>query len=103
MSLPHHLTAAAFVKHGLTLHMKCPVTGTLTATATAAQKKTHKQHLAQSTVGTGKARVSHAGAVALVLRATKRDSEQLRRVHGIPLTISLHIKSLHTTVHFVLR
>ena len=56
-------------KHGLTLHMKCPVTGTLgRLRQQLAQKKDHKQHLAQSTVGTGKARVSHAGAVALVLR-----------------------------------
>jgi hypothetical protein len=100
LSLPHHLSTAAFAKHGLTLHLKCPVTGTLTGTATAPARK---DHLPQATVGAGAARVKHAGAVTLVLRAARGDAKRLRRSHRVRLTISLHIHSLHTTVHFTLQ
>jgi hypothetical protein len=103
LALPHHLTPAALVQHGLTLHLKCPVAGTLTATATATHKTAHKHHLPLATVATGTARVTHAGIVTVVLRVSKRDTKWLRRSHGVPLTLTLRLGPLHTTARLTLR
>jgi hypothetical protein len=102
LSLPHRLTAAAFVKHGLSLRVTVPVTGTLRAAATIVRSSARAHHLPEATVGSGTAQVKHAGAVTLILRSSKRDSKRLRRTHSLPLTITLRINSLHTVVHFTL-
>ncbi len=103
LSLPHRVTAAALAKHGLTVHLTSPVTGTLKATAAATKKTAHQHHLPVTMVATGTARVTHAGTVALVLHASKRDVKRLRTSHGVPLTLTLRIGSLHTTRHLTLR
>jgi hypothetical protein len=101
--VPHHLTSVAFVQHGLTLRLKSPVTGTLSAAVTATKKTAHKYHLPATMIATGIAHVKRAGTVILVLHAGKRDSKRLRSSHGVPLTITLRIGSLHTTAHLTLR
>jgi hypothetical protein len=102
-SLPHRLSAATFVAHGLTVHVKSPVTGKLSATATASKKSARKAHLPMTTLATGTARVTRAGTVTVVLHASKRDIKRLRTSHGVPLTITLRIGSLHTAGHLTLR
>jgi hypothetical protein len=103
LTLPHRLTAAAFAKHGLTVHLKCPATGILHASATTTKKTARRDHLPLATVATGTARVKHAGTVSLVLHAGKRDSKRLRASHGVPLTLTFRIGSLHTATHVTLR
>ena len=103
LTLPHHLTSAALVKHGLTVHLKSPVTGTLHATATTTKKAADKHHLALATVAAGTVRVKHPGTETVVLWASKRDAKRLRRSHGVPLTLTLRIGSLHTSRHLTLR
>jgi hypothetical protein len=103
LSLPHRLSAATLVAHGLTVHVKSPVTGKLSATAIASKRSAGKAHLPVTTLATGTARVTRAGTVTVVLHASKRDIKRLRTSHGVPLTITLRIGSLHTTAHLTLR
>ncbi len=103
LSLPRRLTAAALVEHGLTVHVKSPVIGTLSATAMAARKTARRDHLPLAAVATGTLRVKHTGAVTLVLRASKRDAKRLRTTHGLPLTLTLRIENLHVSAHLTLR
>jgi hypothetical protein len=103
LSLPHRLSAATFAAHGLTVHVKCPLTGSLSATATASKKSARKAHLPVTTLATGAARVTHAGAVTVALHVSKRDIKRLRTSRGVPLTITLRIGSLHTAGHLTLR
>jgi hypothetical protein len=103
LALAHHLTTAAFVKHGLAVRVTSPVTGMLKATATAAHTTVHQDHLPLATVGAGSARVRHAGTVTVVLHASKRDIKRLRSSHAVALTLTLRIGSLHATAHVTLR
>ena len=103
LALPHHLTSAALVQHGLTLHLKSPIAGALHATATTTPKTAHRDHLPLRTIAAGTRRVTRAGTISLVLHASRRDIKRLRSSHGVPLTITLRIGSLHTSTHVTLR